>query len=92
MGAKVTGRRAATSGFPLPPRAAQGAMLQGARITTRPSRYHVLAHSHDCCTSLSPTAGILIAVWYASSIAQEVLDEADRDEETPATEDSNLLP
>ena len=42
MGAKVTGRRAATSGFPLLPRAAPRAMLRGARITTRPSRYHVL--------------------------------------------------
>ena len=35
--------------------------------------------------------GILVAVWYASSIAQEVLEEADGDEEAPATEDSKLL-
>jgi hypothetical protein len=36
-------------------------------------------------------SGILVAVWYASSIAQEVLEEADADEEAPATEGSKLL-
>ena len=38
--------------------------------------------------------GILVAVWYASCIAQEVLDEADKedDEDPPPTENSSLLP
>ena len=37
-------------------------------------------------------SGILVAVWYASSIAQEVLEEADAaEEEAPVTEGSKLL-
>ena len=38
--------------------------------------------------------GILVAVWYASSIAQEVLEESEREEDVvvPPTESSTLLP
>jgi len=63
-----------------------GAAISEAAESEGINTYHLIG------TGLA-IVGILIAVWYASTIAQDVLDEADRDEEEPSpTEDSNLLP
>ena len=39
---------------------------------------HTHTHTHTHCPGLA-IVGILVAVWYASSIAQDVLEEADGD-------------
>ena len=48
------------------------------RHTKMRARARAHTHTHTHCPGLA-IVGILVAVWYASSIAQDVLEEADRD-------------
>jgi len=61
-----------------------GAAIAEATEADGINTYHIIG-------TILAIVGILVAVWYASSIAQEVLEEAERDEENPPTEDSGLL-
>ncbi len=49
------------------------------------NQYHIVG-------TIITLVALVLAVWYASTIAQDILDEADKEEQEPKTEADKLIP